>query len=157
MENEQQPTERTSPLKQLENFFDLYLHKKVSFHLPENVKEFIVKYGPWIDLVFLVLAVPIILTAFAFSFVFLPFATITTPFQSGFSTMHWIIILVSFLLKAYALPGLFRRSLKSGWYFAYYAVLVSALGDLLSGNLFGFIIGTSISLYFLFQVKEKYK
>lgn len=151
------PSSNKSGLKEIEDFLELYLHTKVPFHLPLNVKEFIVKYGPWIDLVLLVIAAPIVLAALGLSLVFLPFGAITHPFATIYGTIHWIITLVAFALKAAALPGLFHRSLNKGWYYVFYATLIGSLGELLYGNIIGFVVGTAISLYFLFQIKEMYK
>src|ERR1700722_5675789 len=53
-------------MKDLENFFDTYLHKKVPFHIPPAGKEFLVKYGPWITLVLLVLSATVIVPAVLF-------------------------------------------------------------------------------------------
>ena len=43
---------------QLEDFFDTYLHKKVPIHLPAQIKEFIVKFCPWLIILGLLLALP---------------------------------------------------------------------------------------------------
>jgi len=151
------PSGNKSGLKEIEDFLELYLHTNVPFHLPLAVKEFIVKFGPWIDLVLLVIAAPIVLAALGLSIVFLPFGAITHPFATVFGTIHWIIMLAAFVLQAAALPGLFRRSLHTGWYYIFYATLIGSLGQLLYGNIIGFVVGTAISLYFLFQVKQLYK
>lgn len=60
-------------LSKLEDFFNTYLHKKAPFHLPPAAREWIVKYGPWIVLVLMVLALPVILAAFSLSAVLQPF------------------------------------------------------------------------------------
>lgn len=142
--------------KQMEGFFETYLHKKAPFHIPTQAREWIVKYGPWIDLVLLVLALPVIVAALGISLLFFPFATVFKPFASVFGIINWLIILAAFVLEIAALPGLFKRSLKS-WYLVYYAVLIGALGDLLDRDIFSFVVGTAISLYILFEVKEYYR
>jgi hypothetical protein len=45
----------------------------------------------------------------------------------------------------------------SAWKLIYYVALVSAVSSLLRFDLFGLIVGTAISLYFLYQVKSYYK
>lgn len=164
METQQEQPHQTPPtgehksvLKEMEDFFELHLHTKAPFHLPPHVKEFIVHYGPWIELVLLILTAPFILAVIGFSLVALPFAVMANPLHSSMGTLTWVIALAAFVLRAAALPGLFKRSLHSGWYFVYYATLIGAVSDLVSGNIFGLIIGTAISLYFLFQIKELYK
>lgn len=153
---EQQTPSNQNFLKQLEEFFNLYLHKKSPFHLPPHVKEWIVKYSPWIDLILLILALPIVVAALGISLFFLPFAALASPFGSLLGIVHWAIIMASFILEIAALPGLFKRSLKA-WYLVYYAVLLNALGSLLARDIFGFIVGTAISLFVLLEIKEYYK
>lgn len=151
------PSSNKSGLKEIEDFLELYLHTKIPFHLPPGVKEFIVTFGPWINLILLVIAAPIVLAALGLSLAFLPFGAVTHPFATILGTIHWIITLAAFALKAAALPGLFRRSLHTGWYYVFYATLIGSLGELLYGNIISFVLGTAISLYFLFQIKEMYK
>lgn len=53
---------------------------------------------------------------------------------------------------------------KSGWNFLFYALLLNVVYGLVImftnygnfGNLIGYVIGSSIGLYFLFQIREKY-
>jgi hypothetical protein len=144
-----------SAMKGLEEWFEEHLHKKAPFHLPDQVKEWIVTYGPWIDLVILILSAPFILAALGLSLVFLPFAAIASPFHSGIGIVHWAVALAAFALQVMALPGLFKRHMSS-WRLLYYATLIMAVSDLLARDIFGLIIGTAISLYILFQIKSKY-
>lgn len=161
MDNQQQPNMQNNPgahhdfLKGIENFFEKYLLKEAPFHLPENAKEWIVKYGPWITLVLLVLSLPVVLAAFGLASLTLPFAAVFNPFSSVFGIIHWLIILGVFILEIIALPGLFKRELRS-WYLIYYASLLQAVGSLISRDFFGLIIGTLISMFILFQIKAKY-
>jgi hypothetical protein len=130
-------------LKQIEDFLYTYLHTKVPFHLPPSVKEFIVKFGPWIDLVLMVLALP-------FAAVYGATAFSTTYLLGG------IVTLIAFIMQAVALPGLFARSIK-GWHLLYYATLITLVGRLISFDIVGAIIGAIISLYVLFEIREYYK
>jgi hypothetical protein len=54
-----------------------------------------------------------------------------------------------------SLPGLFARKM-SGWKLAFYARLASIVYGLLSYAIIGAIVGGLISLYVLFQIREKY-
>lgn len=148
---------------QLENFFDTYLHKKLNLHLPPNVKEWIVKYSPWITLVLLILAIPAVLallgmTAFLGSVNTMYGGYYGHPvfFFSGGMMLQGIISLIALVMQGLAIPGLFARKLL-GWHLVYYSVLVSAIGQLLGGQIIGLIISVAISMYFLFQVREYYK
>jgi len=143
-------------LSQMEHFFKTYLHDKAPFHFPPNVKEFLVKFGPWITLVIIVLTLPAILFAFGVGAFVLPFAAVVTARTGMFYIVYIIFALASLALEAMALPGLFARKL-SGWRLAYYAVLVSALGQLLHGEIFGAVISLIISMYVLFEIKDYYK
>ena len=143
-------------LSQMEHFFKTYLHDKAPFHFPPNVKEFLVKYGPWITLVIIVLTLPAILFAFGVGAVVLPFAAIATAGTGMFYIVNIIFSLASLGLQAMALPGLFARKL-SGWRLAYYSVLVSVVGQLLHGEILGAVVSLIISMYVLFEIKDYYK
>ena len=142
-------------MQQLENFFDTYLHKKAPFQLPPSAKEFIVHYGPWITLVLMVIAIPVILGALGLAAVFAPTAAVYGGYRSSFMISS-LFSLAAFVLEAAALPGLFKRSMH-GWRLVYYSSLVTAVGELISFNIVSLIIGLAISMYFLFQIKEYYK
>jgi hypothetical protein len=142
-------------LKQMEEFFNTYLHKKAPFHLPPNVKEWIVKFGPWITLVLMLIALPVILAAVGLSTLFAPVAVMYGAYRVTF-LLGGLISLVAFVMEAAALPGLFKRSQK-GWRLVYYAVLVSAVGQLVGGQIVSMIVNVIISMYFLFEIKEYYK
>ncbi len=131
---------------------DTVFVKKAPFQLPENVKEWIVKYSPYIDLVLLLLALPLLLAAFAISMFALPFAPVAA--HTGF-TLIWFFVLAYFALRALALPGLFARK-KSGWNFLFYAMLLNLVGDVLSFRVISGIIGAVIWTYFLMQIRSKY-
>ncbi len=133
--------------KVLENFFV----KKLPA-LPEGVKEALVKFGPWITLVALVLSLPTLLMALGLRSVYMSTAY---GYHYGYSYYWWISI-ASMVLMAIALPGLFKRQL-SAWKRMFYAVLVTAVYDLVTFSLGGLIIGTGISLYILYQIKSFYK
>lgn len=143
-------------LAEVEHFLKTYLYDKAPFHFPPHVREWIVKYGPWIDLILLVLALPVIFAAFSISLFALPFAAAFSPFGSVMGILHWAIILATFVLEIIALPGLFHRSLRS-WYLIYYASLLSGVIQLITGNIVGALVGTAITVYVLFQIKSYYK
>ena len=131
---------------------DEYLVKKAPFALPDGVKEFIVRFGPWISLVMLVLSLPVLLVALGISTVLMPFASVA--YATGFGIVFWLTI-AQVVLLVLALPGLFARKM-AGWMFLFYEQLVSFVGSLLLGSVVGAIVGVVIGLYFLFQVRDKY-
>lgn len=142
-------------MAQLESKLEYYFVTKAPFALPDNVKEFIVKYGPWIMVVLLVMTVPGVLFMLGIGAVLTPFAALASPQASAQMMVGGVVSVVSLVLEAAAIPGLLKRKL-SGWRLAYYATLVSAVYSIITFNVGGLIIGTLISLYILFQVKHKY-
>lgn len=150
-----------STLPGLEGFFDTYLHIKAPFQLPANVKEFIVKYGPWITLVILIIAalviIPLALLALGLTAASAPFSVAAG--YGGNAVMGIISAIIgvaTLVLEAIAIPKLLKRQL-GGWKLVYYAALLSALGSLISLNIVSLVLGLLISMYVLFQIREYYK
>jgi hypothetical protein len=142
-------------LGQLEDMLEEYLVKKAPA-LPENAKEILVKFIPWINLIFIILGLPILLALFGLSAVFTPFAMMGGYQGSAFSIIFQILTLVTIVVEIMALPGLFKRQAQ-GWRLSFYATLISLVTGLFGGNLVSAIVGAIISLYLLFQIKSYYK
>ena len=138
--------------KDLIGFLDFYLVKKAPFQLPSEVKEFLVKFGPWIALVFLVLSLPALLVMLGIGTAFMPFGG--AVYSVGFTYLT-VVLLAQLVLLALALPGLFKRKM-SAWRLIFYSELVSIAFSLLSGSILGAIIGGLIGLYILFQIRPLY-
>jgi hypothetical protein len=139
--------------KDLIGFLDFYLVKKAPFQIPDAGREFIVKFGPWLILVLLVLTLPFILFLLGVGTALMPFGGMDYAAGWGIST---ILILAQIVLRAAALPGLFARKM-AGWKLLFYSVLVGFLSSLMT--IFGIIpglIGLVIWLYILFQIRSKY-
>ena len=146
-------TSTEQPPKDLVGFLDYYLVKKAPFQLPDNLKEWLVQYGPWITIVLLVLTLPALLVILGIGAVLVPFAG--PGYGTGFGVLA-IGVLVSTAMTVMALPGLFARKM-SGWTLLLYARLVSIAASLLSGAIVSAVVGGLISLYILFQVRPLYK
>ena len=142
----------TQAPKDLIGFLDFYLVQKAPFQLPDNVKEFIVKYGPWITVVLLVLTLPPLLFVLGLGTALMPFGGI--GYATGFTYLT-IVLLIQVGLMVAALPGLFARKM-SGWTLVFYSELASIVFSLLSGSILGVIVGGLIGLYILFQVRPLY-
>lgn len=141
----------TAAPKDVIGFLDYYLVQKAPFQLPDTVKEAIVKYGPWIAIVLLLLSLPLILLAFGLGAALMPFA----PYgYTGFGFTA-VVVLVELVLDIAALPGLFARKI-SGWRLIFYARLLAIVHSLLIGAIVSAIVGGIISLYILFQVRRLY-
>ncbi len=142
--------EDTAP-KDLVAFLDYWLVKKAPFQLPDGAREFIVRYGPWIAIVLLLISLPVILVALGLSAVLLPFAPYYAP---GFG-LAVAVLLVELVLDVAALPGLFTRKM-SGWRLIFYARIVAIVYALLRGAVVGAVVGGIVGLYILFQVRGLY-
>ena len=145
--------EVTQPPRDMMGFLDYYLVQKAPFQIPDGGREWIVKYGPWIAVVLLILTLPPLLFALGIGAVVMPFAGV--GYAAGFTYLT-ILVLVNVGLTVLALPGLFARKI-AGWNLLFYAQLVGFLTSLLSGSVLGGLIGLLISLYILFQVRGLYR
>lgn len=145
-----------SSLGKLEEILDLYLVKKAPFSLPDNVKEIIVRFAPWIALIVLIVSLPAVLVLFGLGTILMPFSYLGGVHAGAGYTLSLIVLAVSLVIEAIAIPGLMKKQ-KNGWYLIYYSTLINAVYNLISFNLGGLIIGTLLSLYVLFQIKSYYK
>lgn len=146
-------------LGQLTDMLELYLVKKAPFTLPANLKELIVNFAPWLMVISIVLQVLGLLTLIGLGAFTAPFMAVAAMAGStaGFGYVVGIVFMIGTLVfSVLAFSGLKNRKM-SGWTMVYYADLLMAVHALIRFDLFGLVIGTTISLYFLFQVKEYYK
>lgn len=137
-------------MNKLEETLDLYLGQKAP-QIPPNARETIVKIVPWLTAIFVVLSIPALLILLGFSAALLPFATAGAVWSPSS-----VLMVANLVLEALSLPGLFKRT-RQGWLFAFYAVLVYGLQQLLDAHLGNFIISTLLGLYLLFQIRSYYK
>lgn len=149
-------TSSPQSIKQLMDWLDLYLVKKAPFQIPTNARQWIVQYGPWINIVILVILSPAILFALGIGAVALPFSILGGPGAVGGLSLALIALVLQIGLMIAALPGLFARK-KMGWDLAFYSVVLSLIYNLISFNIFGGIIGAVIGAYVLFQIRSYYK
>ena len=129
--------------------------------LPDSVGEFLVKYGPYLMIVSVVVGVIGILTSFGLMAAFSPMIRESYRYGYGYRygthfSIYGIVQLISMVLMAIAIPGLLKRS-KAAWNLMFYASLVTAISYLVSMNLGSLIIGMAINWYFLFQIRKFYK
>lgn len=139
--------------QKLEAVLEEYLVEKAPT-LSIKAKEFIVSILPWLSLIFGSIGFLGSLKSLRF---FLPFYP---PIMSTYQWTYWpslfysLSALLSSGFELLAVPHLFKKRRK-GWQFLYYSSLISAFSALVSLSGLGLII-SSITLYFLFQVKEYY-
>ena len=145
-------TPADAPPKDLIGFLDFYLVNKAPFQIPDAGREWIVKFGPWITVVLLILTLPILLVALGIGVFFMPWGGV--GYATGFGVMT-IVIIIEIGLMIAALPGLFARKM-AGWTLLFYSQLVSIVYNVLTGNVVGGLLVGLIGLYILFQVRTKY-
>jgi hypothetical protein len=139
--------------KQWDEVLEKFFTEKLPV-LPKKAKEVLVKFGPWLVLVSVVLSLPTLLMALGLWTVFMP-SYAGYGYAYGYNVTWWISI-ASMVLMAVAVPGLFKKQL-SAWKLMFYGTLVMAVYDLITVSLGGLIIGSGLSLYILYQIKSYYK
>ena len=123
--------------------------------LPEKFKTVMVKIIPYLMVVLLILWIPVILALIGIIITATPFALLGGA--KGFGYIVSIICgLVMIGLQIEAIPGLFKKQIKA-WRLLFYISLVNVIATLLKLNIWGLIVETVISWYFLFQIKNHYK
>ncbi len=142
-----------SALPQVEGQLEEYLGRRTP-QLPEKWRQTIAKISPWITLVVLILTIPALLAILGFGAVIIS-ATGAIVHYGAWGWFLWILTLASLALEIVALPGLFKKS-KQGWSFIFYAALLSGATNILGINI-GSLVGTLVSLYIIFQIKNQYK
>lgn len=145
----------SASLKGLEQSLDLYFGKKAPA-LSTGVKEFLVTIAPWVTLVSVVISLPAILALIGISSFVMPYAPVMYVGQGTMWFLSATFLVVTIVLEALAIPGLFSRS-KQGWNLVFYSCLVSLVAQVVSLNLIGAVISAIISFYFLFQLRSYYK
>ena len=146
-------TEPTQAPKDLMGFLDFYLVQKAPFQIPDAGREWIVKFGPWITVVLLVLLLPATLFVLGVGTALMPYGGVGYAAGFGYAAVFLIINLV---LMVVALPGLFARKMF-GWNMLFYSRIVSFVSSVLMGQIVGALLGGLIGLYVLFQVRSLYK
>ena len=140
-------------MTQVIGLLNYYLVLKAPFQIPDAVKEWLVRYGPWIAVVLLILLLPVLLLALGIGAALTPFAG--AQYATGFSYVA-IATLLEVVLTVAALPGLFARKM-SGWTLLFYARIVAFVTALLIGNIVSALVGVIISMYILFQIRPLYE
>ncbi|PWJ59238.1 hypothetical protein CLV98_10270 [Dyadobacter jejuensis] len=130
----------------------IFLGKFPAF--PENVKEGLVKYGPYVMLFFTVIGLFGLLGALGIGGAAIGMAGMS--YGIGYHFYVGIITgIITMLLYLMAFNPLRNRK-RAGWNLLYYAMLLSLLGSLLQVNIFSFIVGGALGFWVLFQIREKY-
>tara|TARA_Y100000310_G_C20394111_1_gene674228 strand:+ start:312 stop:746 length:435 start_codon:yes stop_codon:yes gene_type:complete len=102
-------TQSENPLKQLEKVLDLYLGQKAPA-LPENIKEMIVSIAPWLILITVVFASPLILGALGLGAILAPLSFLGGVRQGVSFNIFLLLIAAGLVLEVMAIPGLFKKN-----------------------------------------------
>jgi hypothetical protein len=148
-------TNLQSSLTRLEETLNLYLVQKAPA-IPKDIKELIVSFLPWLTVIGLLLMIPGILAIIGLSTISLPVSYMVGARYGIMYFVSIIFMVITAILLLMAAPGLFKRQKKS-WYFLYYVSIITAISDIVSLNIFGFILTILLGFYILFQIKEYYK
>src|SRR5687767_1057184 len=92
--------------KDLIGFLDYYLVQKAPIQIPENGRELIVKFGPWVLLLILLITLPLVLFVLGIGTMVMPFGGPVYAAGFGFSA---IFLILYYVLSIASLPGLFAR------------------------------------------------
>lgn len=139
----------------LETLLDEYLGHKAPA-LPENAKETLVSFAPYLAIIGIVFAIPAVFAILGIGAMMGPFSYMMAY---SFSPVYYIGVgglVISAVLDGLAINGLFKRSMGA-WRLMYYSSLVTFVASILQGSLSSAILGGLIGMYLLFQVKNKYK
>ncbi len=153
-------TDIKSALGQLEDQLKVYFADKAPA-LPENIKELIVKFAPWLTIIGVVMGAFAFLALIGLGAFMVPLGTIGgmmsgQPFAGFGYIVTTVVTGLIVVMEAISISGLFKRA-KSAWNIMFYVSLVNVVNNLVHFDLIGLVLGAVISWYFLFQVRSYYK
>lgn len=121
---------------------------------PDDIKEFLVKYGPYLILFGAVFMLFGLLAAFGIGTAAIGIGVMA--YGSGF--MMYIALFITTIIAIVYLMAFspLRARKKAGWNLLYYALLLSLLSSLIQLALLSAIISGVIGFWVLFQIRDKY-
>ncbi|MCF2443043.1 hypothetical protein L0657_03665 [Dyadobacter sp. CY345] len=121
---------------------------------PDDIKEFLVKYGPYLILFIAIFMLFGLLTAFGIGTAAIGIGVVA--YGSGF--MMYISLFIATIIAVMYLMAFtpLRARKKAGWNLMYYALLLSLISSLVQLALLSAIISGLIGFWVLFQIREKY-
>lgn len=125
--------------------------------LPENWKQFFIKWYPWVLIIGALLALPWVLAALGLASIgsTLTLGGLWAFVPGGRRAGFWLVISIVDIMISF-IGGLQMRGMKKiGWKFAMASEGLSILTSLDGISLLGLLV-PFISIYFLWQVKERY-
>lgn len=138
-----------SILRPFEDLLTPIFTTKSPVQLPENWREGIVKYAPWIMLIF----APLTLLAIGLSGLAYAFDLFSGHFIASLAI---IVSVVAMILNLLAIKPLMDKK-RNGWVLIFAGFTLSLLANVLSFSAIGLILNFLIGGFFLFQVKYYYQ
>ena len=121
---------------------------------PDDIKELLVKYGPYLILISAVFMLFGLLTAFGVGTAAIGIGAI--PFGSGLM-MYIALFVVTIIAVIYLMAFTpLRARKKAGWNLIYYALLLSLFSNIIQLAFLSAIISGVLGFWVLFQIREKY-
>ncbi|MDQ6482181.1 hypothetical protein [Dyadobacter sp. LHD-138] len=121
---------------------------------PDNVKELLVQYGPYLILIGAILGLLGLLAAFGIGGAAIGLGL--AAYGSGFSFYVGIVLAAVMMIMYLMAFSPLRARKKAGWNLMYYALLLSLISNLLQLAILAVIIGGVLGFWVLFQIRDKY-
>ncbi|GGC00330.1 hypothetical protein [Dyadobacter sediminis] len=120
----------------------------------EQVKEFVVQYGPYFILILSVLGLVGLFTAFGIMGAVSGMGSVSTAFGISFylNIALGVFVLIMYLMAFSPL----RARKRSGWNLLYYALLIGLISNMVQLNILVAIVSGVLGFWILFQIREKY-
>ena len=145
--------------------------------LPDSVKKWIVEYIPYINLFFGVIMLFLAFNLYHWATRVNQVVDYVNQFARAYGVQEqatskltvwvWvslILLVIEALLYVFSYSGLKSKN-KSGWNLVFYALIINAVYGIFTlfidnyggiTNAFGYVLGTAIGFYFLFQIRSYY-
>lgn len=121
---------------------------------PDNVKELLVQYGPYLILIGAVLGLLGLLAAFGVGTAAIGIGM--ASYGGGFSFYVGIVLATVMMIMYLMAFSPLRARKRAGWNLMYYALLLSLVSNLLQMAILAVIIGGVLGFWVLFQIRDKY-
>ena len=121
---------------------------------PDNVKELLVQYGPYLILIGAVLGLLGLLAAFGIGTAAIGIGM--ASYGGRFSFYVGIVLAIVMMIMYLMAFSPLRARKRAGWNLMYYALLLSLVSNLLQMAILAVIIGGVLGFWVLFQIRDKY-
>ena len=160
----------SGPLAGFEAWLYEMVYEKISYKLPVNVREWIVKYGPWVTLIIGLMFLPLLLAVFTISSVVTVstaalYSAYAVPTPGPMYYIGLLVLAVQVVVMFASISPLLKRK-RIGWQMLFYATTISLVYSVFEtfgygyfgfGTLIGGLIGAAVSYYVIFQIRAYYK